>query len=61
MQDLLSLLADYASTGSGSPSSDLDGSGLVDVNDLLALLSAYGQQTDCGAFCMHRVAPRALF
>ena len=52
-QDLLTLLADYGGAGDGNPSSDINGDGSVNVEDLLALLAAYGQQTDCGTFLQH--------
>jgi hypothetical protein len=49
VQDLLGLLAAFGSAGGGNPSTDMNGDGVVNVVDLLDLLSAYSQQTDCGA------------
>ena len=59
MQDLLALLADYGSAGDGTPSSDLTGDGLVNVEDLLGLLAAFALQTDCGTPLRDSMPPHA--
>ena len=60
MQDLLILLSNYGGAGGGSPSSDITSDGTVNVEDLLGLLAAYGQQTSCGTFSRGSMPPYTL-